>query len=278
MRRTLAGTAAAVVGMLAAAGGPAAADPGCELNDPRPICTGDPVPTEKPPVAVLESQDLVAGGSGEARTRIWRAKGYMYDPNGGPVWYKVWVDGVVETSGYANQYHAARGKYDAFDLTVGVPATPGNHTIRIQYFNVADGTDPNAPPLYALAPYTYQVKPLPLIVETAAFPSPGTFTFTVIDQSNHETGFRVGLAYTETFSYPKHTWVDRTVSLDLPPHPGTGRFTLTVPLERNAGVELTSYHIVSLRTKEGGVLSDAATTFWYYWDSVPVHTPAPSAP
>ncbi|SCF33783.1 hypothetical protein GA0070618_5441 [Micromonospora echinospora] len=86
--------------MLVAAPGPAAADhPGCELNDPRPICTGDPEPTEKPPVAVLESQDLVAGGSGE-------------------------------------------------------------------------------------------VKPLPLIVESAAFVN-GAFTFTVIDQSNNETGFHV---------------------------------------------------------------------------------------
>lgn len=254
MRRTLLASAAvgAVAALLLAGPGPAAADPGCEIGDPRPICNPDlPPVTDMPPVAIQEGEFV--------KDYVYRANGYMYDANGGPVRYQVSVDGVVVGNYVADQYHAGRNRYDAFFVTVGLPTSIGEHTVRISYLNISDGTDPGAPVVYAMAPYVYRNYPLPLVLNRAYIRSDDTgsyFHFDVIDQSKGETHFSALVTFDQATNSQCNMWERVRTTRDISANPGTGPVTLVLKVPRSpTGQPCTQRYAVTLFVAQAGLHS-----------------------
>ncbi|GAA2372271.1 hypothetical protein Cme02nite_00520 [Catellatospora methionotrophica] len=201
MRRLLAAGIALTVsaGLMAAVGGTALARPNCDVPVPPPACDDSPtepppppVGTDKYPMGWLESWQYLGGAV--------RVTGWASDPNGGPVQISVIADAPSVGTRPANLWHAGRGAYVGFDITVPTSALAGLHGFCVTANNVPDGSQP-VPEVAPLSCPQYRVEPAApsgLILTPGYHEGKRTLDVTFTDNSVREADYRIELSWLQT--------------------------------------------------------------------------------
>lgn len=239
------------LGIVGVVGGPAAARPYCDRPVPPPGC--DDLPDEEPPPPVgsdksptgrVESHGYNAG--------TYRVAGWAEDVNGGPVQIWINVDQTHIGTFTANLWHAGRGAWSGFDITVPAPTSAGSHRIEVTLVNVPDGTQPAAPysSILNILPWT-NLPATPTGLMLAA--NRGGITVGFTDPSWSEQGFSVTYDWMERVIDRDGHWVTtteaRTVELGASPG-GGGRVEQYI-----SGLKPTTFYRFYIRTREAGMVS-----------------------
>ncbi|MDG6102948.1 hypothetical protein Daura_40445 [Dactylosporangium aurantiacum] len=217
----------------------------CDDPVPPPSCVGDPPEsTDDAPAGTVTFTDL---GSAV------RATGWALDPDGGPLQVRVAIDGTIVGATTANLPNGTR--YNGYDITVALPAMPGDHRVVVSAVNWPDGTAPVATNRVLGFTDVRVALPGPTDLQLSAGAHQLWFNWT--DNATTETGFYLSISYDlivwndqgQPSRVPKgYTWW-------LPANPGTGPMSYSVD-----GFPANTYYLVSVyAVQDGGVHSRAAT-------------------